>query len=245
MRIRVRPRTPRGDGSQRSGGCEMWGRGPPLTVKDLPAVGALADANLDAAPLLVVAELVADTAGPIARRADDHHVRDRERRGQLDHASRLDLGLAHPARVLHRARLAVLLDKIEVLDHDAPLARIGLDDAALLAAVLAREHLNEVTLADLHAVRHQRTSGASETIFMKFFSRSSRATGPKMRVPRGLFWASMITAAFSSKAIEVPSSRPKGFFVRTTTALTTSPFLIVPWGVAVFTVPTMTSPTRA
>jgi hypothetical protein len=55
----------------------------------------------------------------------------------------------------------------------------------------------------------------------------------------------MITAAFSSNAIEVPSSRPNDFFVRTTTALTTSPFLIVPWGVAVFTVPTITSPTRA
>ncbi len=40
---------------------------------------------------------------------------------------------------------------------------------------------------------------------MKFFSRSSRATGPKMRVPRG-FWAlSMMTAAFSSKAMNVPS----------------------------------------
>ena len=37
---------------------------------------------------------------------------------------------------------------------------------------------------------------------MKFFSRSSRATGPKMRVPRGLRCVSMITAAFSSKAIE-------------------------------------------
>jgi hypothetical protein len=46
---------------------------------------------------------------------------------------------------------------------------------------------------------HYNTSGASETIFMKPPSRSSRATGPKMRVPRGLFWASMITAAFSSK----------------------------------------------
>ena len=31
------------------------------------------------------------------------------------------------------------------------------------------------------------TSGASEMIFMKRFSRSSRATGPKMRVPRGFF----------------------------------------------------------
>ena len=43
-----------------------------------------------------------------------------------------------------------------------------------------------------------RTSGAKLTIFMKFLSRSSRATGPKMRVPRGLDWASMRTAAFSS-----------------------------------------------
>ena len=80
---------------------------------------------------------------------------------------------------------------------------------------------------------------------MKFFSRSSRATGPKMRVPRGLRWASMITAAFSSNAICVPSSRPNGFFVRTTTAFTTSPFFTAPCGVAVFTVAVMMSPTRA
>jgi hypothetical protein len=75
--------------------------------------------------------------------------------------------------------------------------------------------------------------------------RSSRATGPKMRVPRGLFAASMITAAFSSKAMYVPSSRPNSFFVRTTTALTTSPFLTVPCGLAVLTVAVMTSPTPA
>jgi hypothetical protein len=80
---------------------------------------------------------------------------------------------------------------------------------------------------------------------MKFFSRSSRATGPKMRVPRGFRAASMITAAFSSNAIVVPSSRPKGFFVRTTTALTTSPFFTVPWGLAALTVAVMMSPTRA
>ena len=46
-------------------------------------------------------------------------------------------------------------------------------------------------------------------------------------------------------AIEVPSSRPCGFLVRTTTARTTSPFFTAPCGVAVFTVPTMMSPTRA
>jgi hypothetical protein len=66
-----------------------------------------------------------------------------------------------------------------------------------------------------------------------------------MRVPRGLFCASMMTAAFSSKAMYVPSSRPNSFFVRTTTALTTSPFFTVPCGVAVLTAATITSPTVA
>ena len=43
------------------------------------------------------------------------------------------------------------------------------------------------------------TSGASEMIFMKRLSRSSRPTGPKMRVPRGSPPSLMRTAAFSSK----------------------------------------------
>jgi hypothetical protein len=80
---------------------------------------------------------------------------------------------------------------------------------------------------------------------MKFFSRSSRATGPKIRVPRGLFWLSISTAAFSSNAMYVPSLRPNSFLVRTTTARTTSPFLTPPPGVATLTVPTMMSPMRA
>jgi hypothetical protein len=66
-----------------------------------------------------------------------------------------------------------------------------------------------------------------------------------MRVPRGLFCASMITAAFSSNAMYVPSSRPNSFFVRTTTALTTSPFLTVPCGLACLTVAVMMSPMPA
>ena len=36
---------------------------------------------------------------------------------------------------------------------------------------------------------------------MYFLSRSSRATGPKMRVPRGAPFASMSTAAFWSNLI--------------------------------------------
>src|SRR6476620_7688434 len=44
----------------------------------------------------------------------------------------------------------------------------------------------------------QSTSGASEMIFMNFFSRSSRPTGPKIRVPRGSPSPLRITAAFPS-----------------------------------------------
>ena len=47
---------------------------------------------------------------------------------------------------------------------------------------------------------HQITSGARDRIFMYSLSRSSRATGPKIRVPRGfLSPVLMRTAAFSSK----------------------------------------------
>ena len=46
---------------------------------------------------------------------------------------------------------------------------------------------------------HHTTSFARLTIFMKFRSRSSRATAPKIRVPRGLLSASMSTTALLSK----------------------------------------------
>ena len=60
-----------------------------------------------------------------------------------------------------------------------------MDDLARSALVLAGDHLDGVALLDRIAMA-QSTSGASETIFMNFLSRSSRPTGPKMRVPRGL-----------------------------------------------------------
>ena len=46
--------------------------------------------------------------------------------------------------------------------------------------------------------QHHTTSLARLTIFMKFRSRSSRATAPKMRVPLGFLSLSMITQAFES-----------------------------------------------
>src|SRR5215218_1289282 len=158
--------------------------------------------------------------GLLVLRIAQGDVREVDRALPLDDAARL-----------HRAgaRARVALDDVQALDVDALLAA---DDDDLVALDDARGH-------------GYSTSGASDTIFMKLRSRSSRATGPKMRVPRGLLAASMMTAAFSSKAMYVPSSRPKDFFVRTTTAVTTSPFLTVPWGLACLTVAVMMSPTNA
>src|SRR5215471_1053228 len=213
------------------------------------AIDLLAALLAHADPDLLVVDGLLDRpdAGRLAaHRADDHHVRDGERRGQLDDPARGHAAAAHAHRVLDGARALMPLDDVDVLDDDATLLRERFDHAPLLARILAAEHVHDVALSHFHCLSHgQSTSGARLTIFMKFFSRNSRATGPKMRVPRGLRAWSMITAAFSSNAIVVPSSRLNGFFVRTTTACTTSPFLTAPCGVAVLTVPTMMSPTRA
>src|SRR5919198_2902132 len=182
-----------------------------------------------------VAALDAHPRGLLVLGIEDRHVGDVELTLLLDHADR------HVRAAGQRALVA--LDHVQALDVDPLALGVDADDLAGLALVLAGDHDDLVVGLDAHA--HQSTSGASETIFMKPPSRSSRATGPKMRVPRGLFWASMMTAAFSSNAMYVPSSRPNSFFVRTTTAFTTSPFLTVPCGLAVLTVAVMMSPTPA
>src|SRR5689334_21274157 len=82
-------------------------------------------------------------------------------------------------------------------------------------------------------------------IFMNRLSRSSRPTGPKMRVPRGSPSCRRITAAFSSNLMYEPSARRFSLAVRTTTALTTSPFFTPAPGMASLTVATMTSPMPA
>src|SRR4051812_8911619 len=144
----------------------------------LPALAA--DPGLVAA----VGQLVAD-AGRTVARAEQRDVADVERHVLVDDAA------------LHggAGRLLVLLGDVDALDDDLALARHGAHDHALLAAVLALQHDHAVTLTNLH----HSTSGASETMRMNFLSRSSRPTGPKMRVPRGCIWSLMRTAAFSSK----------------------------------------------
>src|SRR3954470_642745 len=195
----------------------------------------------DALALAVLAR-DADTRRVVRLRVEQHHVRDVDRPLLVGHAT----DLAAALRVADRARALVARGHVQALDEDAVLLRLDGLDRAGLALVLAGDHLDGVALADLETVRHgQSTSGAKEMIFMKLRSRSSRATGPKMRVPRGLLAASMIPAAFSSKAMYVPSSRPNSFLVLTTTAVTTSPFLTLPCGIACLTVATMVSPTPA
>src|SRR5690606_24839395 len=94
---------------------------------------------------------------------------------------------------------------------------INAKDRALFTSFISAHDLDAVTLSYAH-LRHQITSGASETIFMNFFSRSSRPTGPNMRVARGSPASLMMTAAFSSNRIYDPSFRRTSLRVRTTTA---------------------------
>ena len=93
----------------------------------------------------------------------------------------------------------MFLDEADALDDDLGLFRKDLQDPARGTAVISGNNLNGVAAFDVEFCLAHRTSGAREMIFMKFFSRSSRATGPKMRVPRGLRSLSMITMALLSK----------------------------------------------
>src|SRR5439155_12209670 len=114
----------------------------------LEAVGTLADAHAHFAALDFLRRRP-DPSRAVAGRADEHHVRDRHRRGLLAHAAGRHRGPTHAARVAHRLRARVALDGVQVLDDHATLARTRLEHPALLAAVLAGEHLDEVSFADL------------------------------------------------------------------------------------------------
>src|SRR3954471_13484102 len=131
----------------------------------------------------------AHACGLLVLRVQDRDVGDVDPALALDHA---DLGVR-----ASRVGALVALDDVEALDVDAAALAVDPQHLAGLALVLAGDDDHLVVAADLH----HSTSGASDTMRMKPPSRSSRATGPKMRVPRGLRPSSMITAAFSSKAM--------------------------------------------
>src|SRR6266513_840063 len=168
-------------------------------------------------------------AGRLSVLADDRDV------GQMDR--RL---LGDDAALLRLALLLVALDEIDAADQRLVLVGTHIEHLAGAALVAAVQHDDLVALADLGG--HHSTSGASEMIFMWFLARSSRGTGPKMRVPTGSICGLISTAAFRSKRMIEPSGRLMSFEMRTTTAFMTSPFFTRPRGIASFTDTTITSP---
>src|SRR5262249_12949093 len=144
-----------------------------------------------------------------------------------------------------RVRPRVALDHLDSLDDDFAVAGIHNKDSSSAASVLAAQDVNFIVFLNRRNGRHQITSGASETIFMNLLSRSSRAKGPKTRVPIGSWSSLMRTAAFSSKRIYDPSFRRCSFLVRTMTHFTTDPFFTLLSGLASLTDAVTMSPRLA
>src|SRR5437764_2251411 len=111
------------------------------------------------------------------------------------------------------------MTRVNIDARDEHLALLGhrLDDLAGAALVLAGQHHDLVALLDLLR-RHHSTSGARLMIFMCLRARSSRTTGPKMRVPIGSSFLLTRTAALESNRITEPSGRRISLAVRTITA---------------------------
>src|SRR5215813_1700351 len=151
--------------------------------------------------------------------------------------------LGDDAAFLLRGLALVTLDHVDAAHERAVLGRAHLDHLAGAALVATGQHDHLVALADLGG--HHSTSGASEMIFMWFLARSSRGTGPKMRVPTGSICGVISTAALRSKRMIEPSGRRMSLRTRTTTAFITSPFFTRPRGIASLTETTITSPTVA
>src|SRR5437660_5250116 len=148
--------------------------------------------------------------------------------------------LRDDAALLARALLLMTLDHMNAAHQRTLLRAAHLDHLAAPSLVAAGNDHDGIALADLR--RHHSTSGASEMIFMWFFARSSRGTGPKMRVPTGSICGLISTAALLSKRMTEPSARRMSLAIRTITAFITSPLLTRPRGIASFTDTTITSP---
>src|SRR6185312_13299488 len=122
-------------------------------------------------------------------------------------------------------RLCVSLDDIQLLHNHFPGMQVDRQDLSGLASFPTRNHNDSVPFTNFalsecfHDVPRSscsyKTSGAKEMIFMNFFQRSSRATGPKIRVPIGSPSLLIKTHAFRSNLMYEPSSRRTSFVVRT------------------------------
>src|SRR3569832_1762141 len=185
---------------------------------------AFGDANLGAIRLNLETY-----AGRPAVLADDRDVGQVARRLYRDDAAFLVLRL-----------LLVALDEVDAAYQRLVLVRAHLEHLAGAALIAANQHDDLVAFPDLGS--HHSTSGASEMIFMWFLARSSRGTGPKIRVPTGSAWLLIRTAALRSKRMTEPSARRLSLRTRTTTDFITSPFFTLPRGIASLIETTMMSP---
>src|SRR3972149_11707660 len=169
--------------------------------------------RLENADLAAVLEhLDGDTVGLLRLRVEQRDI------GNVDWHVLVDDPTGLP---LHRVGSLVLLHPVHALYHDVVLVDAAQHDAAL-ALVPACDDDDVVTFSNsLHVQRSlqhlcYKTSGASDTIFMKRSVRSSRVTGPMMRVPMGSSLGVSSTAALESKRISDPSGRRTPLAVRTT-----------------------------
>ena len=117
-----------------------------------------------------------------------------------------------PRFLIYDSAAAIARRFLMTLDHGCAFdfyfaARWGdREHASALAFVAPDNHDHLVILSDFDSLisfhlypscaLRQITSGANETIFMKFLSRNSRATGPNTRVPIGVPSSLINTAAF-------------------------------------------------
>src|SRR6185503_3816510 len=158
-------------------------------------------------------EVVFNPRGFTRLRINQLHIREINKRFFVDNTS---------AAIRLRVCLLVSLDHADAFDFDLASCRRYFEHAPAPALVATRDNNNLIVLSNFGAFSPchncQITSGASETIFIKFLSRSSRATGPNTRVPIGVPSSLINTAAFWSKRIYVPSLRRTSLRVRTITA---------------------------
>src|SRR6202021_4340658 len=97
----------------------------------------------------------------------------------------------------------IQLRHVDAAHQRSAVVTAHLDHLAGAAPVASGDYDHRVALFDL--CRHHSTSGASEMIFMWFFARNSRGTGPKIRVPTGSICVLISTAALRSKRMIEPS----------------------------------------
>src|ERR1017187_1309586 len=169
-----------------------------LLVDGLSALAADSHAARLAASHVV--HMMRHPHGLVAAGADDHHVGCRKGALAFRDAA-LDL--------LRGIGPRMTLDHHGVLHQYPSGGPVHAQNAPGLALVAAADHLDGVFLFEVDTNRfqlflcdcHQITSGASETIFMNFLSRSSLATGPNTRVPTGSPTSLINTAALLSKRI--------------------------------------------